>query len=98
MKEIGVSGRLHEWTNHWLRKKKQRIEMNEVTSEWMPVTSGVPKALSYVSFSSSFTSTKLTLVSIISLVNLRTTQKSTNSVLSECDRQNLHEDLRKISD
>ncbi len=45
-KEIGIRGKLPEWIKHYLRKRKQGVLIDGMTSEWMPVTSGVPKTMS----------------------------------------------------
>ncbi len=98
IKEIGIGGKLHEWIKHWLSNGKQSVVINGVTSEWMPVTSDVPQGsvLGLVFFVIYINDIDLGLNNFISKFADDTNIGS--AVLTECNRRNLQEDLRKISD
>ncbi len=91
--ELDTGGKLHEWIKHWLSNRKQRVVINGVTSDWMPVTSGVPlgSVLGPVLFDidlglNNFTS------------KFANDTKIGNAALMESDKRRLQEDLRIISD
>ncbi len=96
--EIGFGGKLHERIKHWLSKRKQRVVINGVTFQWIPVTSGVHQAsvLRPVLFVIYINDIDLGLNNLIS--KFADDTKIDNAVLTKCDRQSLLEDLRKISD
>jgi hypothetical protein len=39
----GIIGNVSQWIRNWLSNRKQRVSINSKTSEWAPVTSGVPQ-------------------------------------------------------
>ena len=39
----GIDGKISKWIQSWLRDRKQRVTVNNVTSDWIPVISGVPQ-------------------------------------------------------
>ncbi len=88
---------MHNWIENWLNNRKQRVIINGSATDWAPVTSGVPKgsALGPVLFIIYINNIDLGLNNFIA--KLADDTKIGNSVISDCDRQSLQEDLRKIS-
>jgi hypothetical protein len=41
--DLGIGGEIARWIEHWLEERKQRVVLNECSSEWIDVTSGVPQ-------------------------------------------------------
>ena len=41
--ENGIGGKITKWIKCWLRDRKQRVIVNNATSDWLPVLSGVPQ-------------------------------------------------------
>ena len=39
----GIGGKISKWIQSWLTDRKQRVIVNNVTSDWIPVISGVPQ-------------------------------------------------------
>ena len=39
----GIDGKISKWIQSWLADRKQRVIVNNVTSDWIPVISGVPQ-------------------------------------------------------
>ncbi len=97
VKEIEIEGKPHEWIKLWLSNRKQRVEIKGVTSEWMPVISGVPhgSVLGPVLFVTYINDIGRDLNNFIS--KLADDTKIGNAVLSEGERWSI-QDLCKISD
>ena len=43
VRALGIVGEVADWTEDWLRDRKQRVVINGEASEWADVTSGVPQ-------------------------------------------------------
>ena len=39
----GIGGKISRWIKCWLTDRKQRVIVNNATSDWLPVLSGVPQ-------------------------------------------------------
>ena len=48
----GIQGNLLRWIENFLRDRKQRVILGSHKSEWKPVTSGIPRAVSWDPFCS----------------------------------------------
>ena len=38
-----IGGKISKWLKCWLTDRKQRVIVNNATSDWLPVLSGVPQ-------------------------------------------------------
>ncbi len=96
VRQLGIVGKVYNWVENWLNNRKQNVVINGSAWDWAPVPSGVPQ------------SSVLGPVLFIMYVNdidfrhkfkakLADDTKIENSVISDCDRQSLKEDLRKIA-
>ncbi len=93
VKQLGIVGKVHKWIENWLSNRNQRMVINGSTSDWAPITSGVPQdsVLGPVLF-----------IIYINNIDIFTAKfaddtKIGNSVISDRDRQSPQEDLFKIS-
>ena len=43
LSHYGIQGNLHQWIKAWLTQRKQRVILNNETSNFVPVKSGVPQ-------------------------------------------------------
>ncbi len=82
---------------NWLSNRKQKVVINGTASGWAPVTSGVPQGsiLGPVFFIIYINYIDVGLNNFIAKFTHDT--KIGNSVISDCDRKSLQEDLHKIS-
>ncbi len=82
--------KLHKWINQWLSNRKQRVVINGVTSEWMPVTRSCPLG--------SVLWPVLFIIYINKFIGRFADDTKTGNVVVSDDRRNLLEDLCIISD
>ncbi len=97
VKQLGISGKDHNWIENCLSNRKQRVVINDTSSDCAPVTSGVPRrsALGPVLFIIYIYDINGGLNNFISKFADYT--KIGNSTVDDRDRVNLQEDLRKNS-
>ncbi len=97
VKQLGIVGNVHKWIENWLNNRKQRVVISGSASDWVSVTSGVThgSVFGQVLFVIYINDIDLGLDNFIAKFADNT--KIGNSVISNCDRQSLQEDLRKIS-
>ncbi len=43
-KQVGNAGNVHIWIENWLNNRKQRVVINESSSDWAPVISSFPQS------------------------------------------------------
>ncbi len=97
IKQLGITGNVHNWIENWLSCRKQRDVINGTALDWAPVTSGVPhgSVLGPVLFIIYINDIDVGLNNFVG--KFADDVKIGNSVISDCDRQSLHGDLIKIS-
>ncbi len=95
--QLGTVGNVNNWIENWLNNRKQRVVINGSASDWAPVTGSVPQGsvLGAVLFVIYINDIDLGLSNFIA--KFADDTKIGHSVISDCDRQSLQEDLRKIS-
>ncbi len=98
VKQLWIDGTVHNWIENWLSTRKQRVVINATASEWAPVTRRVPQGfvLGPVLFIIYINHIDVGLNNFIS--KFADDTKLGNSVITDCDRMSLQEDLRKISE
>ncbi len=98
VKQLGIDGTLCSWMGNWLSNRKQKVVINGTVSDWAPVTSGVPQGfvLERVLFIIYINDIDVGLNNFIA--KFADDTKLGNSVITDRDRMNLQEDLRKISE
>jgi len=96
LKQLAIASIVHNWIEKCLSNRKHRIVINGNASDWAPVTSGVPHSsvLEPVLFKIYIKGVDVGLNKFIAKFANHT--KIRNSVISDRDRQSLHEDLLKI--
>ncbi len=89
VKQLGIPGNVHKWLENWLR--------NRTTSDWPPLTSGVPRGfvVGPVLFIIYINDINVELYNFIAKFSADT--KIRNSVISDRDKQSLQDDVNKIS-
>ncbi len=82
---------------NWLSNRKQRVVINGTASDWASVTSGVPQGsvLEPILFIIYINDIDVGVNNFVS--KFADDTKIGNSIVDDCDRLNLHENLRKIS-
>ncbi len=98
VKQLGIDSTLCNWIENWLSNRKQRVVISGTASDWAPVISGVPQdsILESVLFIIYINDIDVGLNNFIS--KFADDKKLANSVITDCDRMSLQEDLRKISE
>ena len=98
LESIGVRGKLLKWIESFLTNRRQRVLLDGHTSEWTPVTSGVPQGS--------------ILGPLLFIIYVNNTPQALSSpthlfaddcaiyrmVSSQCDCQSLQEDLSRLSE
>ncbi len=97
VRQLGISGNVHNWTENWLSNRKQRVVINGTASDWATITSGVPQGpvLGRVPFIIYINDIDVGLNNF--MAKFADDTKIGNSVISDRDRQSLQDDLNKIS-
>ncbi len=97
IKQLGSAGNAHNWRENWLSNRKQRVVINGTASDWAPVTSDVPQGsvLGKVLFIKYINDIDVGLNNFMG--KFANDTKIGNSVISDCDRQSLQDDLNQIS-
>ncbi len=97
VKQLGIASNVHNWIENWLSNRKQRVVINGIALDWAPVTSGVPQGsvLRPVILIIKINDNDAGLNNFIAKFADNT--KIGNSVISDCDRQSLQDDLNRIS-
>ncbi len=98
VKQLGIDGIVHNWIENWLSNKQQRVVINGTASDWAPVTSGFPQC--------SVLGSVLFIIYINDIdfgIKKRNSKfaddtKICKSIITDHDKMNLQEDLRKISE
>ncbi len=98
VKQLGIDGTLCKWIENWRSNRKQRVVIDGTASDWILITSGVPQGcvLGQVLFIIYINDIDVRLNNFISKSADDT--KLGNTVITDCERMNLLEDLRKISE
>ncbi len=97
VRQLEISGNVHNWIENWLSNRKQRVVINGTASDWAPVTSGVPQGsvLRSILFIIFINDIDVGLNNFIAKFAHDT--NIGNSVISDRDLQSLQDDLNKIS-
>ena len=94
----GIDGAVADWIENWLKDRRQRVVVNGQSSEWVPVTSGVPQGsvlgpLLFIIYVNDMDD------GIISKISkFADDTKLGINVAKEGNIQNLQEDLRRIGE
>ncbi len=97
VKQLGIAGNVHNWSENRPNNRKQRVIINGSASDWAPVTSGVLQGsvLGPVLFIIYINDIDIALHNFIA--KFADDTKIGKSVISDCDKQSVQEDLHKIS-
>lgn len=93
---FGVSGCLLNWCRDYLSNRDQRVVVDGVSSDWRPISSGVPQgSLLGPLFFMMFINDMPDVVSPTSLVALYADDCKTSRVIQHpCDHESLQDDLK----
>ncbi len=96
VKQLGIDGNVHKWIENWLSNRKQRVVINGTISYLAPLTNVVPQGsvLGPVLFIIYINDIGVGLNNLIS--KFADDAKIGNLIITNHDRMNLQEDLRKI--
>ncbi len=97
VKQLEIASNVHNWTENWLRNRKQRLVINGAASDWTTVTCGIPQGsvLGPVLFKIYINKIDVGLNKFIG--KFADDTKVGNSVISDRDRQSLQDDFNKSS-
>ena len=98
VRALGISGNIGNWIESWLQNREQRVVINGHSSNWSPVTSGVPQGsvLGPILFIIYINDLDVGLNNFIT--KFADDTKIGNAVITEEERLLLQQDLNKIAE